>query len=142
MKNEKLVLIALFVLLFLLEGCATVVKGGKQKVTINSIPSKAYVKVFDKSGKLAAFGETPFEAELSRGAGAFSGAAYKLVFEKSGYFSKEMELKSQLDWGWFVGGNIPLAIVPGLLIDPVTGAMWNLADGKVDADLNARNWKN
>lgn len=142
LKNMSKNIILLSVIVILFSGCSTIVKGTKQKVAITSVPSGAYVKVFDKSGALEAFGETPFTAELDRGTGPFQGSDYKIVFDKSGYFSKETKLQSELDWGWSVLGNVPFAVLPGLLFDSSTGAVWNLSDGKVNISMESRNYKN
>ncbi|HXZ86239.1 MAG TPA: hypothetical protein VEI82_12195, partial [Myxococcota bacterium] len=53
---------------------------------------------------------------------------YDLVVTKDGYLPKRARIQSRLD-GWFWIDWI--LIVPGLLIDPLTGGMWNLIDPPV-----------
>jgi hypothetical protein len=79
---------------------------------------------------------SPATATLKKGDGYFKAASYKIRIEKSGYKPQEIELKSSLNFGWYLIGNIFIGGLLGwLVVDPLTGAMWTLSPDKVDAKL-------
>lgn len=119
----------------LISGCASIIQGGTQKVSINSRPSDAGVKVFDAHGQIIGTGATPCTLTLQRGAGFFSSAKYRVVIEKSGYVTREVALCGTVS-GWYIGGNLLFGGVIGwLIIDPVTGAMWTLSPDEIRAEM-------
>ena len=115
------------VVLALLSGCASVVKGGNQKIAVTSDPSGARVVVTDLRQNLEVqSGTTPFEATLARGAGWFKSARYKVTFERPGYQNEEVLLEGRPS-GWYLAGNLFFTDLLGwLVVDPLTGAMWVL----------------
>jgi hypothetical protein len=69
---------------------------------------------------------TPFVAKLQRKSGFFKGEEYRLVFELAGYQKSEARIASTLNPWYF--GNIGFGGLIGLfIVDPWTGAMWNLS---------------
>ncbi|HEX9261192.1 MAG TPA: hypothetical protein VF893_01535, partial [Candidatus Bathyarchaeia archaeon] len=55
---------------------------------------------------------------------------------KDGYAAKTINIDSFLS-GWYAGNVIlwPVAVIGGLIIDPLTGAMWSLSPKNIDAVL-------
>ena len=54
-------------------------------------------------------------------------AEYKITFTKNGYEKKVVYITAELN-GWYIG-NLLLGGIPGmLLIDPLSGAMYKIAD--------------
>ena len=68
--------------------------------------------------------------------GYFSGQSYNVRVELKGYRTAELVIRPELS-GWFFGNLIfggPLGL---LIIDPLTGSMWNLAPNKIEQSLSA-----
>ncbi len=107
-------------------GCATVVSGTSQAITLSSEPSGATVTV--QPGDITA--QTPTEIYLKRN------EAYTVQLEKPGYQPVSMELKRTLNWwtlgnvvgGWWVG-------VPAAIMDLTTGGAFRLRPGSVEVTL-------
>ena len=103
--------------------CATIMKGSDQKVAFQSTPTGAKVSIFDSSGMLVGDGTTPITIPLKKGAAYFQAAKYRVVFEAPGRQKKEIWLTGSLEGGWYI-------------VDPLTGAMWNLSPETVNASLD------
>lgn len=116
-------------------GCASIINGSRQDVTITSRPNAADVKITkSKSGKVVFQGLTPCKARLNRSSGPFMPASYLVEISAPGYSTKTVELKSRLS-GWYFG-NLFFGGLPGLLIiDPLTGGMWALSQEEVGVGL-------
>lgn len=121
---------------FLLLGCATIIHGGMEKIRVSSKPEGAKVVLVDLVDNTEVeVGTTPVTVEIDKGKGFFTKPQYKLVISKEGYKPKEVMLKASVD-GWYVAGNFFCFHLLGwLLIDPISGAMWNLSPNKVDVQL-------
>lgn len=104
------------VILFCLiaQGCATIMSGTKQKVSIISHPSEAKISIDGKhvSG-------TPSFVILKRK------KEYKLKVEKSGYVPYEALIKQSFNY-WSLGNLI--VGVWFFPVDGVTGSMWKFPD--------------
>jgi len=119
-------------------GCASIIAGGDQKVNIASEPTQATVTILDSNGNQVFNSQTPATASLKKGDGFFKGATYKIKIEKSGYKAQEVMLKSDVNVGWYIVGNIFIGGLLGwLIVDPLTGAMWTLSPDKVNAQLGS-----
>ena len=125
------------VLVFTLLGCASIVDGGRKTVSIKSQPSEAKVTVYDKKGAEVVVGQTPALFPLKRSGGFFMTAKYRIVIEKQGYKTAEVEVKSTIN-GWYFGNIIFGGLLGLLIIDPATGAMWTLSPKEVDQVLTAQ----
>ena len=56
---------------------------------------------------------------------------YTITFAKDGYVQKTVHISAELD-GWYIG-NLLLGGLPGMLIiDPLSGAMYKIADEDQD----------
>ena len=120
-----------------LTGCATIVDGGPAIVAINSTPSGAGVRIQDTRGRLVASHQTPCTIRLSRYGGYFSGAAYTVLIEKQGYNAYQAQISSSLNAGWYIVGNLFFGGVLGwVVVDPLSGAMWDLSPVHIHATLS------
>jgi len=113
----------LLALLWLLTGCATLVNGTSIELEITSHPTDASFALRDQAGRVVASGQTPATVNVSRSSGFFQPARYDLQVTKPGYIAKTTPISTRVDGWWWIDW---LLFVPGLLIDPFTGAMWDL----------------
>lgn len=114
-------------------GCASVVSGRRADVAINSTPSNAVVSVRDNQGSEVAVVRTPAVVSLKRGAGFLKPACYTATIEKPGYRLAQVDISPRLN-PWLLG-NVVIGGVPGLILDPYTGAMWNLTPSEIASNL-------
>ena len=102
---------SLFLLGLFLTGCATIVNGLKQTVSLMSKPSGAVVMV---GGEFTT--RTPAALSLRRG------RSYSLLFQKEGYKPQTLILQSSFShWAQSLLGNIWNYILPGLIVDFISG---------------------
>mgnify|MGYP005835707001 CR=1 FL=1 len=116
-------------------GCATVMKGTRQTVSVYASPSGSRVTILDDSGSVVISQQAPCTVRLPRGDGFFSGARYRVQVEKDGYAPAIVTVYPSLS-GWYTVGNLFIGGFFGwLILDPLTGAMWNLHPRSVNASL-------
>jgi len=106
-----------------MSSCATIVSGSKQIVRFSSNPSTASVFIDEVE-----VGKTPFEIKLARI------SSHSVVLKLDGYQTYQTRLTKSFN-GWYIG-NILIGGIIGLIIDPITGAMYNLTPDQVDAQMN------
>lgn len=109
---RRIILISLVAVIA--NGCATIVNGSKQTVSLMSEPSGATITV---GGEFTA--ETPTAMPLKRG------KDYTILVKKEGYKSETLTLKSDFDhWVQATLGNIWNYIIPGMIVDAVSGGAY------------------
>ena len=79
---------------------------------------------------------TPFIAHLSTKYGYFKGQNYRLVFEMPAHATAEVNLTSSVS-GWYFANLVFGGGIGMLIVDPLTGAMFNLSPEKLDQNLTA-----
>jgi uncharacterized protein YceK len=124
----------------LMSGCASIIKGGTQVVKINSTPEGAAISVVNRAGVSVATGSTPASVTLNRSSGYFQGEEYKIKLKKEGFAEKEIVLTSSVG-GWYFGNILLGGLIGMLIVDPLTGAMYNLAPESISPALEAMNVK-
>jgi hypothetical protein len=125
---------SVFALVLAAAGCASIVSGRRADVTVHSNPPNAAVVVHDKHGQTVAQTTTPGVVSLKRGDGPFRRAKYTATIAKPGYQTAQVPIGSGLNpWA---AGNIVLGGIPGLVIDPYTGAMWKPNPSEISLNLN------
>lgn len=130
------VLVATLLCLALLAGCASIVSGTTQDISVSSQPSGARISVLDAHGLEVASGQTPVTLSLERGDGFFRAGRYKVIVEKAGFAKREFQVKGDLNAGWYLLGNFLLGGPIGwIIVDPLTGAMWNLSPRSLSSAL-------
>jgi uncharacterized protein YceK len=134
MKAKMLLILLAMVML---SGCASIVAGGHRDINIKSTPSDATVTIQDRESKqIVHKGQTPLIIPLSTRGGYFKSRQYDVTLSKEGYAAKTINIDSFLS-GWYAGNVIiwPMAVIGGLIVDPLTGAMWSLTPKNMDAIL-------
>jgi hypothetical protein len=117
-------------------GCATIVHGGPRDISVTSTPAGAIVSIYDRSNALVQTNTTPFVAKLPTRYGYFKGQRYRLVFELPGHARAEVNLQSSVS-GWYFGNLVFGGLIGMLIVDPLTGAMFNLGPDRVELGLAA-----
>ena len=122
-------------LLSLTSGCATIVTHEDVDVSIECEPHGALVVITDQHGQEIFSGRTPTSVELEKGDGYFDGQDYTFTFSHPGYEDRAVMLETSVR-GWYLFGNIVFGGVIGwFIVDPLTGAMWEM-DDEVHAGLS------
>lgn len=121
-----------------LSGCATIVHSGPRPITVSSMPVGAKVSIYDRNDALVEINNTPFIAQLPTKYSYFQGQKYRLVFELPGHAPAEVKLEPSLS-GWYFGNLVfgVSGLIGMLIVDPLTGAMYNLTPEKIEQPLNA-----
>jgi len=118
----------------LCSGCASIFSGTTQEVSIRTTPGARY-SISNANGSQIAAGDSAGTVQLQRGVGYFSPHAYKAKISKEGYQTKIVDITPGINPWYFA--NILLGGVVGMVIvDPLTGAMFNLNPGMIDAELD------
>ena len=120
MKKTVSVLLAL-ALGWTTTGCATIVHGNRQTVTINSEPAGASVRIDGLRGR------TPFSASLARN------NDYVVSIKKDGYKEEQVQITKSFS-GLAIIGNI-LWLLIGVVIDFASGSAYNLHPTDVNVEL-------
>ena len=113
--------------LLCLTGCASIVGQASQTVHCSSQPSRAAFTVTNADGETVASGTTPMDVQLKAGAGYFKAADYTVTFAGADGATREVKIKRGLN-GWYFGNILFGGLIGMLVVDPLTGAMWNLED--------------
>ncbi len=116
--------LALAFILASLTGCASIVNDKIHPVAINSNPPADFV-ITNRNGIEVSSGRTPQTVALSGGAGYFKGENYSVKFKKDGFNDSVTSINSDLS-GWYFGNLAFGGVIGFLLVDPLTGAMWDL----------------
>jgi len=120
---------------FLLGGCASIVHGGNRTISVNSQPAGAKVTVSKISGEVVSHQTTPFTIALDPKRGFFKGQSYQLTLELEGYQTRQVQLRPELT-GWYFGNLLFGGVIGMLIVDPATGAMWNLSPALINEKLD------
>lgn len=111
--------------LSMLSGCASIFSDHTYPVQITSAPSGANFEVKDQDGVTIHNGITPTTLKLTASEGYFDGAQYLVTFRKPGYADAQTNINSGID-GWYFGNILIGGALGMILIDPATGAMFDL----------------
>jgi len=106
----------------MLTSCATIVCGSKQEVSFNSTPANASIFINEVE-----VGKTPFKTKLERN------KEHSVVIKLDGFKPYETKLTKKFN-AWYIG-NIVFGGLIGLIVDPVTGAIYQLSPKDVNAQL-------
>lgn len=119
---RKSVISCYLALALLCSSCATIISGSKQNVKFTSNPSAATIFVDNIE-----VGKTPFETKLARK------KEHTVMIKLEGYKTYQATLTKKFN-GWFVG-NILVGGLIGIIVDPITGAMYNLTPKEINAEM-------
>lgn len=121
MKNT--ITLSVLILTMLSTGCATIVSGSKQNVKFTSDPTAATIYIDEVE-----VGKTPFEIKLKRK------TEHHVMIKLDGYQTYQMNLTKKFN-AWFIG-NIALGGLIGIIVDPITGAMYKLTPKEINAEMS------
>lgn len=121
---RKTIISTTLVFALLTSSCATIVSGSKQNVKFSSTPAAATIFIDEVE-----VGKTPFEIKLARK------SEHTVMLKLEGYQTYQTKLTKKFN-GWYIG-NILIGGVIGLIIDPITGAMYNLSPDEVNAQMTS-----
>lgn len=130
-------IMSIVVVALMLSACSSIVSSSQYAVTINSHPDGAKFVVTNRMGIKVHSGVTPASVTLKASSGYFEGERYTVTFKKEGYSKKSFTLTSSVD-GWYWGNILFGGIIGLLIVDPATGAMYNLPD-RVDISMDEQN---
>lgn len=123
---KKSICIILTGITLALTSCATIVSGSRQTVKFNSTPSSAKVFINDVE-----VGMTPFKTKLER-----KKKDTKVVLKLEGYKDYETKLERKFN-AWYIG-NIAFGGIIGIIVDPITGAMYRLTPKEINATFGEK----
>jgi len=121
---KKSIFAFLFTTSLFLSSCATIVSGSKQNVKFASNPSSATIFIDEVE-----VGKTPFEIKLT------INSEHAVQIKLEGYQTYETTLTKKFN-AWYLG-NILIGGIIGLIIDPITGAIYNLSPDQINAQMTA-----
>ncbi len=121
---RSLQIISVFLLLTL-TSCASIISDSSYAVTIDTAPSGEQIVVENQAGRAIYSGATPVTLTLKAWAGFFDGESYMVRTPDGGSSSV---LDSGVD-NWYLFGNLLFGGLLGwFVVDPMTGAMFNLPE--------------
>ena len=120
---RKRIISSSIALTLLLSSCATIISGSKQNVKFSSNPSTATIFIDEIE-----VGKTPFEIKLARK------SEHSVMIKLEGYQTYQTKLTKKFN-AWFIG-NILLGGLIGIIVDPITGAMYNLTPNEINAEMD------
>jgi len=115
-------------------GCSSIISKSEYSVAVNSTPDGANFTITNRAGQKVHSGVTPSSITLKSSAGYFKGETYTIALNKEGFAQKTYTLNSTVD-GWYFGNILFGGLIGMLIVDPATGAMYNLPD-RVDISLD------
>lgn len=111
--------------LILISGCASIVSKSKYPVSITTEPTAAKIEIKDQDGVLRFAGTSPATAVLDAGQGYFTRARYTVTASKEGFNTSTYPLQNSID-GWYWGNILIGGLIGLLIVDPITGAMFQI----------------
>lgn len=126
MKTVRSITLATTVTL-ILSGCATIFSEVDYPVTIRSQPSQMVVIVERSNGHVTHKVTTPITITLSAKKDFFKGEDYTIKLMRDNKVVGQTSLYSGVD-GWYFANLVHGGLLGMLIIDPLTGAMWELPE--------------
>jgi hypothetical protein len=131
----KLVKLAILLSVVAIGGCASIVDDRDQNIAIMTTPDQADFVIKNENGLVVHRGVTPSTVNLPKSGGYFDGNDYSIEISKAGYESRRANIEAEPSL-WYLLGNLGFGGPIGwLIVDPLTGAMWDLKPDKLDLGL-------
>jgi len=115
-------------------GCASIVHSGNRPVMIDSNPQGATVTITDRKDRVVFSDVTPVKAKLDPRGGYFCGQHYTVTFELDGYASAHAYIEPEIT-PFYVGNIVFGGLIGFVVVDPLTGCMWNLRPLSITKEL-------
>ena len=125
MNKRAAVIGALLIGAIMTTGCATIMHGDRQSVSIVSGKENTKIKVLDEAGNVVSEGTNNLTVALKRGKEMFKGNNYKIVAE-TGDEKQEVLLNSGVNGAYVVGNLFFGGLIGWIIVDPASGAMWTI----------------
>lgn len=125
MKKAFKIIAILLCPIFLL-GCATIVSGRSQKISVNTNPDEATITVNGMAQK------SPCSFTLDR-----TTPSYQVKIEKVGYKTVTLTIKRGIN-GW-IFGNIIFGGIIGIVIDCASGSVYSFSPSEIEQSLIPEN---
>ncbi|HIC09905.1 MAG TPA: hypothetical protein EYO61_00920 [Campylobacterales bacterium] len=121
----------------LFQGCATIMGNDTQLIGIKSNPNQANITITDEKGSIVFSGLTPTTVTLAKSDGTyFGGKVYQVQISKPGFETQNIKIEASAN-GWYIFGNLVFGGLLGwLIIDPLSGKMYNLSPEDIGTTLN------
>ena len=126
--------IALVLLPLLASGCATIFSKSEYEVNFNTSPKEAEVVVKDMDGYIVGSCTTPCNLTLKAGEAYFERKVYRVIYRKEGYKEKRSTISASFD-KWYYGNLFFTKILGGVILDPMTGAMYKIETRNINKTL-------
>jgi len=110
-----------------LAGCATLFDGSTQTVKIDSDTDGAQYAITNRAGNTVKSGVAPATVKLKGGAGYFQRENYTVTLKKPGYEDASTSVEPHMA-GWYWGNLILGGALGMLIVDPITGAMYQVPE--------------
>lgn len=124
LKTSTLTLVA-GTLALVASGCASIVSESNYPVRIDSYPQGATFAVRNENFDIVCTGTTPKTVFLESDSGFFKKAKYNIFFSLDGRENTTVDFNASID-PWYFGNILFGGLVGMLIVDPATGAMWEL----------------
>ncbi len=124
LKTSTLTLVA-GTLALAASGCASIVSESNYPVRIDSYPQGATFAVRNENFDIVCTGTTPKTVFLESDSGFFKKAKYNIFFSLDGRENTTVDFNASID-PWYFGNILFGGLVGMLIVDPATGAMWEL----------------
>ncbi|MCI4645336.1 MAG: hypothetical protein MRY64_11170 [Hyphomonadaceae bacterium] len=111
-------------------GCASIVSENTYPVTIDSLPSGANLSITSEDNTKVFEGTGPTTLTLKSGDGYFDGASYNVVATAPTGEVGRGQLTASMD-SWYIGNILFGGLIGFLIVDPATGAMYELPESFV-----------
>lgn len=132
--ENRFISLALILSMALSTGCASIIGQSKYAVPINSTPPGATVDITDENGRQVFSGTTPATAILRSGEPYFDRQSYIVTVKKDGFNPQTTTLRGEIN-GWYWGNLLIGGLVGMLIVDPLTGSMYELDTQSVNLAL-------
>lgn len=118
-------------------GCATIVGDKSQLISLNSNPNNANITIVDEKGMNVFSGKTPTTVTLNKSDGSYwGGKTYTVTISKEGYANQIIPVTTSPN-GWYIAGNFIFGgLIGWFIIDPLSGAMYNLSPENINSSLS------
>lgn len=114
--------------------CATIFTKSTYTVTFTTNPPGANITIENRDGRTIYSGTTPSTVSLKSAAGYMRPEQYAVTLECSGHTPQTIRVFCNLD-GWYVGNILLGGLVGMLIVDPVSGAMFKIAEKDIHTEL-------
>ncbi len=123
-------------LLLTATSCATIASSSDTPLHIDSNAVGANVRVLDRDQRPVFEGRAPCTVEVDNASGYLESAKYTVEVAADGYQPRTVTVEADVDVWYFGNVFIPGGLIGSLLIDPLSGAMFQFDTTDLVVDLD------